>query len=90
MPKQSVPRDVRTIRAALVQIIRALDHLAPALTAAPETYTLPGPTRSAEVAGPMPWLHARAQTSPEVSGEKIRGAKGIRAAIAAAKRLAAS
>ena len=100
--KRPAARELRSISAALRQLALAFDHLAPALTAAPKTGAatlapLVGrklrltPARRAalklqgQYMGYMRNLKPREKTRIK----EIRAAKGIRAAISAARRLSA-
>lgn len=97
MPARStvVATEVRTIQAALRQVLQSLDRLLPALTAPSRLETTPKRTLQLSPArrkalklhgqylGNMHGLNPKQRTQVK----KIRAAKGVRAAIAAAKRL---
>ena len=95
--KSTVATEMRSIRTALRQLLRSFERLAPALAAAQTMnhkqqrrkmqFT---PARRAALKLQGRYLGYMRQLKPaqKAKVKKIRAAKGIRAAIAAAKRLA--
>lgn len=95
MPKTNVSREIRTIRTALRQIVRSLEHLAPLLASGPASKGMPqrrplSPARRAALKLQGSYLGYMRQLKPmqKAKVRRIRETKGIRPAIAAARRLA--
>jgi len=97
-PKHTAAKELRSIRTALRQILRSVDRLAPVLVAAqtmnhrqPRRKMQLTPARRAALKLQGRYLGYMRQLKPtqKAKVKRIRAAKGIRAAIAAAKRLAA-
>lgn len=97
MPATSATRELRSIRTALRQIMRSLGRLAPLLAAGqttnrqqPRRKMQITPTRRAALKLQGRYLGYMRQLRPpqKAKVKKIRAARGIRSAIAEAKRLA--
>jgi hypothetical protein len=94
--KNALAVELRSIRTALRQLLRAFDRLAPALAAAGTTkqprrrLQLTAARRAAlKLQGQYMGYMRPLKPAQKAKVKKIRAAKGIRAAIAAAKRFAA-
>ena len=98
MPSTIATREIRSIRTALRQLQRSIDRLASDLAVATTTNEKPprrrrpiAPARRAALVLQGRYLGYMRQLKPAQKArvKKVRTTKGIRAAIAAAKRLAA-
>jgi hypothetical protein len=100
VPRTTASRELRSIRTALYQILRSIDRLAPVLTAAtavpaisharPRRKLQLSPARRAALKLQGQYLGHMRGLKPRQKAQvkRIRAAKGVRAAIAAAKQLA--
>lgn len=97
MPKRTLAAEIRSIRTGLRQLLRAFDRLAPALAAAqavkekrPRVKPRLTKERRADLVLQGRYMGYMRNLKPaqKAKVKKIRAAKGIRVAIAAAKRLA--
>jgi hypothetical protein len=95
VPKTNVSREIRTIRTALRQIVRSLEQLAPLLATSPASKAPRQrrpitPARRAALKLQGSYLGYMRQLKPmqKAKVRRIRETKGIRPAIAAARRLA--
>jgi hypothetical protein len=94
--KNAVVVELRSIRSALRQLQRSFDRLAPAIAATPPNGDRPRrkmtitPARRVQLKLQGQYLGYMRGLKPHQKSQvkKIRAAKGVRAAIAAAKRLA--
>lgn len=100
MPRRSSPviKELRAIRAALVQLTRAFDRLGPVLAASSTVSAGPArrklkltPQRRAalKLQGQYMGYMQALKPAQKAMVKSMRATKGIRAAIAAAKRMAA-
>ena len=97
VPKTSLSREVRTIRTALRQIVTSLDRLAPLLASVTTAASSPRPRRplsparraALKLQGSYLGYMRQLKLAEKARVRRIRESKGIRPAIAAARRMAA-
>jgi hypothetical protein len=97
VPKTSLTREVRTIRTALRQIVTSLDRLAPLLASVPAAANSSRPRRplsparraALKLQGSYLGYMRQLKMAEKAKVRRIRESKGIRPAIAAARRMAA-